>query len=357
VTWDKSNKPLLVKFMHRGSYSDAANTTWLRQFPGNEPTWGKCRFTFDPEARAYDWFVVYHDLPPQRPGQHAPTIEKLACHPENTLHVNYEPSNVTTYGHHYLQQYGHVLTSHEPSCVRHPNRIYSQSGLPWFYGRSTSGGKLLAYDDIHTLEPPTKTKQISTVCSTKQQKHTAHQLRFHFTRRLKQVIPEMEIFGRGVQPIDDKAEALNPYRFHLAIENHFAPHHWTEKLADSFLGFCLPIYAGCPNAADYFPQESFVTIDPRDFDDSLSIIRHTLENDQYKRRLPAIREARRLVLEKHNVFAVLSKTIEHLHQTGRTLTHSGSILSRPAFWKAHPIFRCHCIAEKTMRFLKGYINR
>ena len=124
----------------------------------------------------------------------------------------------------------------------------------------------------------------------------------------------MEIFGHGVQPIDDKAEALNPDRFHLAIENHFAPHHWTEKLADSFLGFCLPIYAGCPNAADYFPQESFVTINPRDFDDSLSTIRRTLENDQYKRRLPAIREARRLVLEKHNVFAVLSKTIEHLHQ-------------------------------------------
>ncbi|MFP6887498.1 MAG: glycosyltransferase, partial [Opitutales bacterium] len=178
-----------MKFMHRGSYSGDANATWLRQFPKKEPLWGNCRFIFDPDARQYDWLVVYHDLPPKRPKDDAPSTEKLACHPENTLHVNYEPSNITTYGHHYLLQFGHVLTSHEPSYVRHPNRIYSQPGLPWFYGRSTSGGKHLAYDDIHTLKPSTKTNLLSTVCSAKQQKHTTHRQRYVFTQRLKQVIP------------------------------------------------------------------------------------------------------------------------------------------------------------------------
>ena len=51
---------------------------------------------------------------------------------------------------------------------------------------------------------------------------------------------------------------------HIAVENHIAPHHWTEKLSDSFLGYCLPFYIGCPNAADYFPEQSFIGLDIED---------------------------------------------------------------------------------------------
>jgi hypothetical protein len=352
----KENKThLLVKFLSRSSYSADAIETWLRQFPKNEPVWDACRFTFDPEATVYDWLVVYHDLPPQRPGEHYPAIEKLACHPANTLHVNYEPSNITTYGHHYLMQFGHVLTSHEPSCVRHPNRIYSQPGLPWFYGRSTSGRKHLSYDELYSSNPPTKTKLLSTVCSAKQQNHTTHKRRFNFTHNLQRVIPEIEIFGHGIRPVDDKAEALFPYKYHLAIENHFAPHHWTEKLADAFLGFALPFYAGCPNASDYFPAESFVPIDLRDFEGSRETIRRVIQNEEYEKRLPAIREARRMVLEEYNLFAVLAREIERLHQTLEI--KPTIIFSRKAFWRKNPLARLYCLTEKTLRTIKGYLQR
>ncbi|MEZ6050382.1 MAG: hypothetical protein R3C02_03185 [Planctomycetaceae bacterium] len=45
---------------------------------------------------------------------------------------------------------------------------------------------------------------------------------------------------------------VSDYRYHVAVENHIAEHHWTEKLADAFLGATLPFYFGCPNASDYF---------------------------------------------------------------------------------------------------------
>ncbi|MFP6900912.1 MAG: hypothetical protein VCA36_08195, partial [Opitutales bacterium] len=149
---------LTVKFMHRGSYAADRDSAWIRQFPKKEPVWGSCRFIFDPDAREYDWLVVYHDLPPRRSESGKATIEELACSPANTMHVTYEPSSITTYGHAYLLQYGHVLTSQEPSCIRHPNRIYSQPGLPWFYGRSTSGGKHLDLDALTAMSSPKKEK-------------------------------------------------------------------------------------------------------------------------------------------------------------------------------------------------------
>jgi hypothetical protein len=348
------NGGFTVKFMHRGSYAANHESSWIRQFPGQDSVWGSCRFIFDPDAREYDWLAVYHDLPPTR-GDGKPSIEELACSPANTMHVTYEPSSITTYGHAYLLQYGHVLTSQEPSCIRHPNRIYSQPGFPWFYGRSTSGGKHLDLDDLTAMSPPKKEKSFSTVCSTKQQKHTAHKLRHEFTHRIKKALPELDIFGHDVSPIDDKAEALGAYKYHLAIENHFSPHHWTEKLADPFLGFALPFYAGCPNAADYFPKDSFVALDPRDFEGSLATIKQVIKNNEYEKRLPAILEARRLVLEKYNLFAVLSREIERLHQTGEI--KPAQVLCRKAFWRKYPLARLHCVAEKTLRMAKGYFRR
>ena len=49
--------------------------------------------------------------------------------------------------------------------------------------------------------------------------------------------PEADWYGRGMCAIDEKANALFPYQYHLCIENHLAKHHWTEKLADAFLGW------------------------------------------------------------------------------------------------------------------------
>ena len=78
---------------------------------------------------------------------------------------------------------------------------------------------------------------------------------------MEERIPELERFGKGFKWIETKAEALDDYEFHVAIENHFAPHVWTEKLADAFLGFTVPIYFGCPNVYDYFPKENIIFIE------------------------------------------------------------------------------------------------
>lgn len=323
-----SDQPIRVKLLSKSSGEDP-DSKWGAFLPGGDSPVGRCRFVFDPEDRNYDWLVVYDDLPGRRGQRFTVSEEVLACPRKQTLLITTEPSSIKVYGRAFLDQFGWVLTSQEPWVVRHSGAIFCQPGLIWFYGKE--------YDRIVREARPEKTALFSTVCSSKQQRHTLHQLRYRFTQQVKAALPELEIYGHGVRPIDCKAEALDPYRYHLAIENHIALHHWTEKLSDAFLGRTLPFYYGAPNAAEYFPEESFVPIDIRDPERAIARMREVMEGGEYERRLPAIEEARRLVLEEYGIFQQLARLIAERHPAGARESAGGVIQSRHAWRRTHPV--------------------
>ncbi len=337
-----------VKFIYRGQSSPSA-LTWLRQFPHRNPVWGNCRFIFDKNERNYDWLVVDNDLPGMQKNNRLSAAEELACSPEHTLLLTREPSSVSTYGTDFLKQFGYVLTGQEDWAIRHPGKIHSQPALRWYYGDTGRNNNidLRDYDYIAAHPPVNKTKLISTVCSAKRQRHTLHHRRVAFIEQLCAQLPELNRFGENVREISDKAEALDAYRYHIAIENHVCPHWWTEKLADAFLGLTLPFYYGAPNVADYFPAESFISIDIRNFKESLDTIRRAIENNEYGKRLPAIQEARRLVLEKYNTFAVLSDIIEKRHNSLAKPQPSCQIFGRHAL-RQTPLKAVRIGLEKTV---------
>lgn len=338
---------LTIKFVAKGP-AQQNHQVWLRQFPGSSGQWGRCQFVFDAEARNYDWLVVYDDLPCRDNQRFSLRREALACARANSVLITTEPATVKTYSAPFLAQFGHVVTSQEPAAIRHPRARFTQTALHWFYGIGKNS--CIDYDRMVATPPPIKERLISTVCSSKQQKHTLHNLRYAFTVRLKQALPEMNHYGHGVKPMDDKAEALDPYRYHLAIENHIGLHHWTEKLADPFLAYCLPFYGGCPNAADYFPEESFIPIDLFDFEASLETIRRAIADNAYEKRLPAILEARRRVLNKYNLFAMLAELIESAHVETAAPRREGAIYSRRALRGRQPLRH---LADHLLRRLRS----
>jgi len=179
-----------------------------------------------------------------------------------------------------------------------------------------------------------------------------HARRYDFTQRLKAELPALEIFGHGVRFVEKKADALDSYKFHLAIENHIAKHHWTEKLADAFLGYTVPIYYGCPNVFDYFPEESVILIDINDFEGSLKTIRRILTTDgEYERRLDAVKEARRLIIEKYNLPAMLGRIIENSSESADA--EKGRIYSRRAMRVRNPAEFIRFAAWRIDNFIKN----
>lgn len=325
---------LRVKLLAKSSGPDP-EASWKRMLPNGDPRVNRCQFVFDPACRDYDWLVVYDDLPGSKGERFTLSSETLACPRERTLLITTEPASIKVYGTGYLRQFGWILTSQEPWVIRHPRPIFRQPGLVWFYGKS--------HQECAAFSPENKSKNLSTVCSSKRQRHTLHRLRHGFTWKLKREIPELEIYGHGVRPLKVKADALDPYRYHLSIENHLAEHHWTEKLADAFLGMALPFYYGCPNIEAYFPRESFIRIDLKDFDGTVEKIRKAITENAYEKSLPSLREARRLVLGEYNLFQQLAKLIEERTPSNLELPPMGNqaihpeILSRHLWRRRHPL--------------------
>ncbi len=319
---------------------------WARYFPNEDGRWHNCQFLFNQDEATYDWLIVYDDLPPS-PGQARSTAcETLRCPRENTILVTTEPSSIKAYGKHYAAQFGNVLTSQPRWALPHPGRHFQQAANHWFYG-SNRGCWMSRQALVEGPAPQDKTGLLSTIFSPKRQWHTLHAQRFKFTDVLRRLMPEMDLFGRGSRPLGDKAEALAPYKYHLAIENHVSEHHITEKLTDAFLGRCLPFYIGAPNAADYFPAESFIALDIADPEGAARIIRKAIATDQWGRRHDAIEEARRRTLEEHHIFAVVTSIIAKSPVADPVPAPVGAvILGRHAWRKAHPMGAAAHMLEK-----------
>lgn len=316
--------------------SNHATDKWLHQFPHGEPVWGGCEFVFERDAQDYDWLLVYDDVSP-RPGDgKGMGREGLSCPREHTLLVTFEPSSVKIYGDDYTAQFGAVLTSQPEWALPHPQRIYSQPALHWYYGLGARG--IVPFDAILAETADAKTRDISMVYSPKAMRHTFHYYRARFMRDLVKRMPELDTFGRQTpHPLDDKAECLRDYRYHVAVENFIGAHHWTEKLADAYLGLTLPFYCGCPNLEEYFPEESFIRIDIHDVDGAIATMRQAIADREFEKRLRAIAEAKRRVMFEYNLFAVAAREIARLHRTGARPDKKAVILSRRAMRCSSPL--------------------
>lgn len=60
-------------------------------------------------------------------------------------------------------------------------------------------------------------------------------------------------------PVQHKRETLSRYKFSICYENaHSIPGYITEKIFDSFLAGCVPVYWGAPNISDHIPKDCFI---------------------------------------------------------------------------------------------------
>ncbi|WP_298912432.1 glycosyltransferase family 10 [uncultured Algimonas sp.] len=320
-----------VKFVAKME-AGGIDALWRPLLPDGSDRIGDCVFTFDAEARDYDFLAVYEDLPP-RPGERQVLRrEPLACARANTLLLTTEPSSIRIDGPAYLRQFGHVWTSRHASLAPHPNRVPGTPPLRFFYGRNMAGGAHRPLSDA----PPAKSKDLSGMSSTKAMAHTVHAKRLEFMLALKDRLgARFDLYGRGLRPVDDKAEAMSDYRYHVAVENHVEPGHFTEKLTDCFVAGCLPFYYGDPDYARVFPAEAVLPIDIYDLDGTVARIERAIAQDEFMRRRSALAEARRTALERFNTLRAVARTAEAVYDPDAS--RGGELLGRHAFRKAHPV--------------------
>ena len=259
----------------------------LRQTPGKQGVWEDILFSDGLDTRC-DYTLVLN-----RP----PGDITVHCPPKNVWAIIQEPPNeIFARLHKGDACFSRVYTSDE--SLLGEQYFHTQPALAWHVERD--------YDELAACEIPEKRHDLSWITSNKTV-FRGHRARMKFLRAVQDKI-EFDLFGYGFRPIVDKWDGLAPYRYSLAIENHINPYYWSEKLADCFLAWCMPIYYGCTKIADFFPPESMIIIDIGD-PDCVEIIRSGITSHLWERNFDAIAQARQLVLNRYQLFPFITQEI------------------------------------------------
>jgi hypothetical protein len=237
--------------------------------------------------------------------------------PENVILTTSEPYTVLAYPRDYCDQFGLVCSCQEQ--LKHRNVKFTPAILFWFAGvRFDSKGNptpLKDYDFFKAAPTPEKTKLISVVSSTKAFTQ-GHVERIRFVERLKEHYGDkIDLFGRGYNGFGDKCDVVNPYKYHIVIENSSTKYYWTEKLADCYICESYPIYYGCTNVGDYFPEGSYSTIDIHDFEGAVKTIDALIATDSYEKAKPLLKECKDKVLDEYNLFNYLAAIMDDMDPT------------------------------------------
>lgn len=278
---------MLVRIIKNWNYPDL-----FCQTPNNSGIWEGITFTLEP-VKECDYVIVLNYIPKDM---------EVYCPKENVWAIMQEPyisgiSDWMVEGH---KQFAKVFTHYIFS--KSPKYISSQPVLPWHINRS--------YKELISMQLPKKDKEISWVTSNKTH-FSGHKLRMSFLKLLQDYKNiKIDIYGKGIKYIEDKWDATAPYYYSLAIENSRSKDYWTEKISDCFLSYTLPIYYGCINIAEYFPEKSFIRIDITKPEEALKIIEKAINGKEWEKRLDAIVEARDKVLNEYQFFPFIYKKIE-----------------------------------------------
>lgn len=280
-------------------FQNEGNLNLLKHLPGyqrssttNTGDWNEHTFICEEDGPC-DYAIVFNRVGKKN--------RYIHCAKENVWQVTQEP--FVFHSHDWMiddqGQYSRVYTHYLPNDATKYVRSYPM--LTWHVDKT--------YDELSSMDVPKKTNDISWITSTKSS-YPGHKHRLEFLDFIRASNLELSLFGSGIQYIEDKWDALVGHRYSLAVENESQDDYWTEKLADCFLAYTLPIYYGCTNIDNYFPTESYILIDINKPEEALDIIQQAIANNEWEKRLPAIIEARNLVLNTYNPAANIAKEIE-----------------------------------------------
>ena len=284
---------------------------WHRQFPNNGAWKGVRLVTSDVDASPHFTVVINH-----------PQTEDLPINADTAIVVHMEPHEGTLL-------YGDWANPDPGKFMHVHSRDFAPNFLEWHLE--------ISYDQLATTSP-TKTANLSAIVTGKRLS-PGHHFRLDLIHLLESAQFEIDIFGvdnnesfqghRGALPLFDKRDGLFPYRYTIAVENNSEDNYVTEKLVDAILSECLPFYWGCPNLEEIIDPDSFIRLPPDDLEASVGLIRQAIANDEYSRRLPAIRRSKEKILNSLQIAPTISRLVRGHQLLNKTPLHVINLDRRP----------------------------
>lgn len=296
------NGQIKVKIIHGSSFCEFIPIRTYERFCKNYRTWNNLILTDKVFA---DYYVIINN-------------------PHDNLFQYYRPEKT-------------IVFQNEPKAVREKWGIWSspkKNNFLCVYDTANYHNLVVwwidkSYDWL-TDNPIRKTKQMSTIISNFYWL-PGHKKRFDFLWNLDKNF-EIDVFGRensaqGIYSINSrplselksykgelpalfcKDEGLLPYKYFFAAENSSEENYFTEKIVDAIVSECLCFYWGCPNIEKFIDPRAFIRIDLDKPLETIETIKSAIQNNEWEKRLPFIKEAKWRILNELQIMPTIEKIL------------------------------------------------
>jgi len=118
-----------------------------------------------------------------------------------------------------------------------------------------------SYESLNKIQP-IKTKKISSSITKLNFGYGNNCLYSKRVNLLNNILDldYIDFYGFG-NTSPKKSDAVENYKFNIAIENSFEKNWVTEKFYDAILSETIPIYFGCENIKEIYPEDGYILIE------------------------------------------------------------------------------------------------
>jgi len=107
-----------------------------------------------------------------------------------------------------------------------------------------------------------------------------------------------------------RLDSLEKYKFNISVENEYQKNWITEKFYDSVLTDTIPIYFGCKNIKEIFPEDGYILInDINNLDEIRELFININENSDeiYKQKINGLRQIKKRYFDEFNLLKIIIK--------------------------------------------------
>ncbi len=221
----------------------------------------------------------------------------------------------------------------EPNSFRHQNRKemfslkdklfgyfdYENYGFPVYWWNR------LPFEQLETSKYNEKSKQLGCMMTTKTyDKMPAYKHRLNFLDKFIEKYGDyIEVYGWGTENKTHSAfkgplnynqrcnyKAFKDYKYSFLCENSSEKGHFTPRIIDAMLNWCIPIYWGATNIYDFFPKSALHTIDI--YHDNIDKLYQISQMPITKENIEALKESKNLIMYKYNLWEKIYKVINNV---------------------------------------------
>jgi len=165
------------------------------------------------------------------------------------------------------------------------------------------------YNNLNNLDTK-KNKNISCTITQKKGNYAPtclYDKRYHLVNSIKDQLSFIDLYG-GWKNFTDKKDALLDYRFCLTIENECSKNLITEKFYDCVLTNTIPIYYGCSNIEEIYPEKGYILLKNIENINEIKSLLNIINNNAeilYDRMLPELYKIKNKLFNKHNLLNII----------------------------------------------------